>query len=117
MKSCSSAARRGRRSCSADSRRELGMQPRAEVDPDLCVAMGAAIQAAVIAGGQAPTVLVDVTPYTFGTSALEYFNGEMYPYLLRAADPQEHADSGLQERRLLHRFRWSEQGRHQRLPG
>jgi molecular chaperone DnaK len=31
---------------------ELGMQPRAEVDPDLCVAMGAAIQAAVIAGGR-----------------------------------------------------------------
>jgi len=60
--------------------RDLGMQPRAEVDPDLCVAMGAAIQAAVIAGGQAPTVLVDVTPYTFGTSALEYFNGDMYPY-------------------------------------
>ena len=60
--------------------RELGMQPRAEVDPDLCVAMGAAIQAAVIAGGKAPTVLVDVTPYTFGTNALDYFNGEMYPY-------------------------------------
>ena len=60
--------------------RELGMQPRAEVDPDLCVAMGAAIQAAVIAGGKAPTVLVDVTPYTFGTNVLEYFNGEMYPY-------------------------------------
>ena len=59
---------------------ELGMQPRAEVDPDLCVAMGAAIQAAVIAGGQAPTVLIDVTPYTFGTSALEYFNGQMYPF-------------------------------------
>ncbi|SBT06164.1 Chaperone protein DnaK [Candidatus Accumulibacter aalborgensis] len=59
---------------------DLGIQPRAEVDPDLCVAMGAAIQAAVIAGDQAPTVLVDVTPYTFGTSVLEYFNGEMYPY-------------------------------------
>ncbi|MQM32847.1 MAG: heat-shock protein Hsp70 [Candidatus Accumulibacter phosphatis] len=59
---------------------ELGLQPRAEVDPDLCVAMGAAIQAAVIAGAQAPTVLVDVTPYTFGTSAMGPFNGEMYPY-------------------------------------
>ena len=43
---------------------DLGIQPRAEVDPDLCVAMGAAIQAAVIAGGQAPTVLVHATPYT-----------------------------------------------------
>jgi molecular chaperone DnaK len=60
--------------------RELGMQPRADVDPDLCVAMGAAIQAAVIAGVQAPTVLVDVTPYTFGTSALSDFQGEEYPY-------------------------------------
>lgn len=60
--------------------RELGMQPRADVDPDLCVAMGAAIQAAVIAGAHAPTVLVDVTPYTFGTSAVAPLNGEMYPY-------------------------------------
>ena len=45
------------------------MQPRGEVDPDLCVAMGAAIQAALIAGAQTHTVLIDVTPYTFGTSA------------------------------------------------
>ena len=60
--------------------REFGMQPRAEVDPDLCVVMGAAIQAGVVAGTQVSAVLVDVTPYTFGTSALEYVNGEMYPY-------------------------------------
>ncbi len=59
---------------------DLGMQPRVEVDPDLCVAMGAAIQAAVIAGAQVQAVLVDVTPYTFGTSALAFVNGEMYPY-------------------------------------
>jgi molecular chaperone DnaK len=30
------------------------MQPRSEVDPDLCVADGAAIQAAVIAGSRWP---------------------------------------------------------------
>ena len=59
---------------------ELRLQPRAELDPDLCVAMGAAIQAAVISGAQAPSVLVDVTPYTFGTSALGEYEGEMYPY-------------------------------------
>ncbi|WP_295436934.1 Hsp70 family protein [uncultured Thiodictyon sp.] len=58
----------------------LRMQPRAEVDPDLCVATGAAIQAAVIAGVQVASVLVDVTPYTFGTSALSELNGEPYPY-------------------------------------
>lgn len=59
---------------------ELGMQPRSEVDPDLCVATGAAIQAAVIAGSQVSSVLVDVTPYTFGTSALAELDGEMYPH-------------------------------------
>ena len=57
---------------------ELGLQPRGEVDPDLCVAMGAAIQAALIAGTQTRTVLVDVTPYTFGTSAVGELNGEHY---------------------------------------
>ena len=59
---------------------ELGLQPRGEVDPDLCVAMGAAIQAALIAGGQTHTVLIDVTPYTFGTGALGELRGETYPY-------------------------------------
>ncbi|NEV63958.1 Hsp70 family protein [Thiorhodococcus minor] len=58
----------------------LGMQPRSEVDPDLCVAAGAAIQAAVIAGDQVSGVLVDITPYTFGTSAMSILNGEPYPY-------------------------------------
>jgi molecular chaperone DnaK (HSP70) len=58
----------------------LGMQPRAEVDPDLCVAAGAAIQAAVISGQKVASVLVDVTPYTFGTSAVGELNGEPYPY-------------------------------------
>jgi len=58
----------------------LSMQPRSEVDPDLCVAAGAAIQAAVIAGDNVSSVLVDVTPYTFGTSALGELNGEFYPY-------------------------------------
>ncbi|MFT4099656.1 MAG: Hsp70 family protein [Burkholderiaceae bacterium] len=57
---------------------ELGRQPRGEVDPDLCVAMGAAIQAALIAGTRTRTVLVDVTPYTFGTSAVGELNGEPY---------------------------------------
>ncbi len=58
----------------------LGMQPRSEVNPDLCVAGGAAIQAAVIAGQKVSGVLVDVTPYTFGTSAIGLLNGQPYPF-------------------------------------
>jgi molecular chaperone DnaK (HSP70) len=59
----------------------LRMQPRSEVDPDLCVASGAAIQAAVIGGQQVSHVLVDVTPYTFGTSAIGELEGELYPFV------------------------------------
>jgi molecular chaperone DnaK (HSP70) len=58
----------------------FGQPPRGEVDPDLCVAMGAAIQGATMAGEKVSAVLVDVTPYTFGTSALGEMNGTPYPY-------------------------------------
>ena len=60
---------------------ELDMQPRMELDPDLCVAMGAAIQAGMLSGGdQIGPILVDVTPYTFGTSALGQMFGMEYPH-------------------------------------
>ena len=58
----------------------FGLEPRGEVDADLCVAMGAAIQGAAIGGAEVSAVLVDVTPYTFGTSALGELDGELYPY-------------------------------------
>lgn len=60
---------------------EFGFEPHGEVDPDLCVAMGAAIQAAMIGGQQVDTVLVDVTPYTYGTSAIGILDGQYYPYM------------------------------------
>jgi molecular chaperone DnaK (HSP70) len=59
----------------------FGREPRGEVDPDLCVAMGAAIQGAAIAGEKVSAVLVDVTPYTFGTSGVGELNDEPYPYV------------------------------------
>ncbi|NOQ46018.1 MAG: Hsp70 family protein [Desulfobulbaceae bacterium] len=52
--------------------REFGIQPHSEVDPDLCVACGAAIQAGMIGGEKVSAVLVDITPYTFGTSTLDF---------------------------------------------
>jgi molecular chaperone DnaK (HSP70) len=42
--------------------------------------MRAAIQGAAIAGQKVSAVLVDVTPYTFGTSALDYLDGGLYPH-------------------------------------
>lgn len=60
---------------------EFGFEPHSEVDPDLCVTMGAAIQAAMIAGQDVDKVLVDVTPYTYGTSAIGTLNGQPYPFM------------------------------------
>ena len=56
----------------------LGQEPDGGVDPDLCVALGAAVQAGIEMGEDVQAVLVDITPYTFGTSAV----GELYgmPY-------------------------------------
>ncbi len=59
---------------------EFGFEPHSEVDPDLCVAMGAAIQSAMIGGQEVNAVLVDVTPYTYGTSAIGYLNDDYYPF-------------------------------------
>ena len=59
---------------------DLGLNVRTDVNPDLCVAYGAALQAATLAGLDVSAVLVDVTPYTFGTSALGEFNDIPYPY-------------------------------------
>ncbi len=60
---------------------DLGLEVRAEVDPDLCVATGAAIQAAMLAGDSVSAVLVDITPYTFGTSAVGELDDQPYPFM------------------------------------
>ncbi len=71
--------------------RDFGMPPRSEVDPDLCVASGAAMQAAMVSGNEVQAVLVDVTPYTFGTSAIGEVNGTfsmtMFVPLIRKNTP------------------------------
>ena len=54
---------------------------RLDVDPDLCVAIGAATQAGIIGGENVSATLVDITPYTFGTSALGDMHGHEYPYV------------------------------------
>uniref|UniRef100_A0A7C4MN81 Heat-shock protein Hsp70 n=1 Tax=Desulfatirhabdium butyrativorans TaxID=340467 RepID=A0A7C4MN81_9BACT len=59
---------------------KFGKLPHSEIDPDLCVALGAAIQAGREMGLDSTSVLLDVTPYTFGTSALGEVGGKITPY-------------------------------------
>lgn len=52
-----------------------GLTPRQELHPDLCVAYGAAVLAARLAGHEVERVLVDVSPYSFGPSYFGLLNG------------------------------------------
>jgi molecular chaperone DnaK len=58
----------------------LGLPPRNELDPELCVATGAALQAGMISGERVANILLDITPYTFGTSAIHPMDEEQYPF-------------------------------------
>ncbi len=49
-------------------REKTGLVPRQEVHPDLCVALGAGVLAARLAGHDVDRVLVDISPYSFGPS-------------------------------------------------
>ena len=69
----------------------LNIEPRDDVDPDKAVAMGAAIQAARIGGDLAQRILVDVTPFSFGTSFFGLLHGEMSPHCCKSIIPRSSA--------------------------
>ena len=69
-------------------RERTGLDPRQEVHPDLCVALGAGVLASRLAGHAIERVLVDVSPYAFGVSYLGERGGVPYPYCYRPIIPR-----------------------------
>jgi molecular chaperone DnaK len=58
----------------------LGRPVHCEIEPDLAVAMGAAVQGGLIAGIDVGPILVDITPHTLGISALGDLHGFLSPH-------------------------------------
>jgi molecular chaperone DnaK (HSP70) len=54
----------------------LGQMPRMSVDPTYAVSLGAGLQAARLEGRSTSGILVDVTPFSFGTSHTGTLDGE-----------------------------------------
>lgn len=59
-------------------RDKVGQEPHTEINPDECVALGAAIEGAIIVGEDVNAILVDVTPYSLGIEVAEVKFGELY---------------------------------------
>jgi len=56
-----------------------GIEPETAINPDEAVALGAAVQAAIIAGEPLDAILVDVTPHSLGIEVAEWQFGELIP--------------------------------------
>ena len=60
-------------------RNHTGLEPASAINPDEAVALGAAVQGAIIAGEPLDAVLVDVTPHSLGIEVAAVIYGQMVP--------------------------------------
>lgn len=60
-------------------RERTGLEPAVAVNPDEAVALGAAVQAAIIAGEPLDAILVDVTAHSLGIEIAELEHGRVIP--------------------------------------
>lgn len=56
-----------------------GLEPETAINPDEAVALGAAVQAAIISGEPLDAILVDVTPHSLGIEVAEWDFGQLVP--------------------------------------
>jgi len=72
-------------------REKVGLAPHSEINPDQCVALGAAIQAGIIEGEEIDAILVDVCPYSLGISVVGEKHGKIQPDMFSIIIPRNTA--------------------------
>ncbi len=60
-------------------RQHIGLEPSMELNPDEAVALGAAVQAAIINGEEVGAMLIDVTPHSLGIAVAQFIFGNIVP--------------------------------------
>src|ERR1700682_6004052 len=58
----------------------LGQPPHQEGNPDLCVAVGAGVAAALVRGEDVRGVLFDITPHSLGIRCVDFVHGYVFPF-------------------------------------
>lgn len=61
----------------------IGLQPSMEINPDEAVALGAAVQAAIINGEPVEAMLIDVSPHSLGIAVAQFFFNDIVPGAFR----------------------------------
>ncbi len=61
----------------------VGLQPGMEINPVEAVALGAAVQAAIINGEPVNTMLIDVAPHSLGVSTVQIMFNQLIPGIFR----------------------------------
>jgi len=65
----------------------IGISPKFEVNPDLIVTMGAALQAGIIAGEKVDSILVDISAHTYSTGVLGEYGGIQCVPIIKRGTP------------------------------
>jgi molecular chaperone DnaK len=61
----------------------VGLQPAMEINPDEAVALGAAVQAAIINGEKVNAMLIDVAPHSLGVSVVQVMFNQLVPGIFK----------------------------------
>jgi len=62
----------------------IGLPPSMEINPDEAVALGAAVQAAIINGEPVEAMLIDVSPHSLGIAVAQFLFNDIVPGAFRA---------------------------------